>query len=92
MGRITQKLMNVWITIIEKGGTDMRQLVEGDKIFCAGHKVTIKQIAFQEPWEWRNAWYLEFTDTNGVYRSWKQNFDGGIAFDKDDNEIKEELR
>ena len=41
--------------------------------------VSIKDIAWQEPWEWRKAYYLEFRDTNGVYRSWKQNYDGGFA-------------
>lgn len=30
-------------------------------------------------------YYLEFRDTNGVYRSWKQNFDGGYAELKGDD-------
>lgn len=64
-----------------------RQLQEGDTIRCQGIKATIAKIAFQEPWEWRKAWYLEFTDTDGCYRSWKQADDGGKAFDKDGNEI-----
>lgn len=58
-----------------------RQLEVGDIIICGGIKAKIKSIAFQEPWAWRDAYYLEFTDTNGVYRSWKQNFDGGEAYD-----------
>jgi hypothetical protein len=33
----------------------------------------------------RKAYYLEFRDTNGVYRSWKQNFDGGYAELKGDD-------
>ena len=64
-----------------------RQLEIGDTIKCQGITATIADIAFQEPWDWRNAWYLEFTDTKGVYRSWKQNCDGGTAYDKDGNEI-----
>jgi hypothetical protein len=64
-----------------------RQLEVGDTIKCKGIVATIAEITFQEPWEWREAWYLEFTDTNGVYRSWKQNYDGGKAFDKNGNEI-----
>lgn len=56
-----------------------RQLRPGDIVKCQGLTVTIKEIAWQEPWEWRNAYYLEFRDTDGVYRSWKQNFDGGTA-------------
>lgn len=57
----------------------MRQLREGDKIHCKGITCTIAEIAWQEPWSWREAYYLEFTDTNGIYRSWKQNMDGGEA-------------
>lgn len=59
-------------------------LEPGDKVFCQGILCTIQEIAFQEPWEWREAFYLEFRDTNGVYRSWKQNFDGGYAIAKED--------
>lgn len=64
-----------------------RDLIVGDTIKCQGITATIAEIGFQEPWEWREAWYLEFTDTRGIYRSWKQNFDGGKAFDKNGNEI-----
>ncbi len=67
-----------------------RQLVVGDTIKARGITATIAEITFQEPWEWRNAWYLEFTDTNGVYRNWKQSCDGGKAYDKNGNEIAEE--
>jgi len=65
----------------------MRQLIPGDTVICHGIKATIKEIAFQEPWEWRKSWYLEFTDTNGVYRSWKQQYDGGTAVDCNGKEI-----
>ena len=57
----------------------MRDLRQGDRIHCQGIVCTIKEIAWQEPWEWREAYYLEFRDINGVYRSWKQNYDGGFA-------------
>ena len=56
-----------------------RNLQPGDIIHCQGMTCTIKEIAWQEPWEWREAYYLEFRDTNGVYRSWKQQIDGGYA-------------
>lgn len=57
----------------------MRDLRPGDKVHVNGITCEIAEITFQEPWEWREAYYLEFRDTNGVYRSWKQNFDGGYA-------------
>ena len=62
----------------------MRELRPGDVIHCKGIVAEIKDIAWQEPWEWRNAYYLEFTDTNGIYRSWKQNYDGGHVDLKDE--------
>lgn len=64
-----------------------RQLKVGDTVKCQNVSATIAEITFQEPWEWRKAWYLEFTDTNGVYRSWKQDVDGGSAFDEKGKEI-----
>ena len=64
-----------------------RQLKIGDTIKVQGITATIATIEFQEPWEWRNSWYLEFRDTKGNYRSWKQEYDGGKAFDKYGNEI-----
>ena len=64
-----------------------RQLEVGDIIRCQGIRAKIAEIAFQEPWEWRNSYYLEFRDTDGVYRSWKQEFDGGVAYDKNGDEI-----
>jgi len=66
-------------TKILKGVKKMRDLRPGDVVHCQGIVCTIKEIAWQEPWEWRKAYYLEFRDTNGVYRSWKQNYDGGFA-------------
>lgn len=69
-----------------------RQLEVGDTVVIKemGVKATIAKISWQEPWRWWNSWYLEFTDTNGIYRSWKQIYDGGTAFDKDGNEIIDE--
>jgi len=64
-----------------------RQLKIGDTIICQGIKATIAEITFQEPWEWRNAWYIEFTDTNGNYRNWKQEIDGGKAYNNAGVEI-----
>lgn len=45
----------------------MRDLRPGDVVHCQGIVCTIKEIVWQEPWEWREAYYLEFLDTNGVY-------------------------
>lgn len=57
----------------------MRELKVGDIVHCYGIVCEIAEIKYQEPWEWREAYYIEFMDTNGNYRSWKQNFDGGWA-------------
>ena len=69
--------------ILEKKG-NMRDLQVGDTVICKGIKCEIAEIAWQEPWSWRNSYYLEFTDTNGVYRSWKQEIDGGEVILKED--------
>ena len=62
----------------------MRDLRSGDIIHCGGVTCEIKTVIDQEPWEWRNAHYLEFWDTNGNYRSWNQAIDGGYAELKED--------
>ena len=64
---------------------NVRDLRPGDVVYCQGIACTIKEIVWQEPWEMRKAYYLEFRDTNGVYRSRKQNFDGGYAELKGDD-------
>lgn len=62
----------------------MRDLRPGDKVHVNGITYEIKEIKYQEPWKWREAYYLEFYDTDGNYRSWKQVFDGGYAELKDE--------
>ena len=47
---------------------------EGDKIRCMGITVTIGKILYQDFWD---DWDIEFIDTTGHYRHWKQYFDGG---------------
>lgn len=62
----------------------MREAKVGDKIKCSGVTATIKEIISQysDP-EYDNGKvkieYLsvEFFDTEGKYRYWKQRFDGG---------------
>jgi hypothetical protein len=65
-----------------------RDLRPGDIVHCQGITCTIADISWQEPWSWRQSYYLEFTDTNGNYRSWKQEFDGGYAILKSEEDIK----
>lgn len=62
----------------------MRDLKPGDKVCVNGITCEIKEIKYQEPWKWREAYYLEFYDTDGNYRSWKQVVDGGYAELKDE--------
>lgn len=56
-------------------------LEPGDAIVCKGIKAIIKEIEFQDYWE-GYGFIIEFTDTNGNYRSWKQEVDGGYVIDK----------
>lgn len=62
-------------------GHGSKILETGDKIKCKGITCTIKEITFQEYWE-DDGFYIEFHDTNGVYRSWKQWVDGGKVIPK----------
>lgn len=75
-----------WLKVWE-GCKTKRQLKANDTVICGNVKATIREITFQEPWEWRRSYYLEFTDTNGIYRSWKQQYDGGYAVDENGKEI-----
>ena len=59
-----------------------REAKPGDIITCKGIKAIIKTIHYQDFYKSdRNDgtcdWDIEFTDTNGNYRHWKQYFDGG---------------
>ena len=60
---------------------DVYKLEPGDTIVCKGIRATIKEIKFQEYWD---SYITEFTDTNGNYRSWKQDIDGGKVIPKED--------
>lgn len=57
----------------------MKEAKVGDKISCKGITVTIKEIIDQ--WTDRSMgtefYCVEFRDTNGKYRMWKQYYDGG---------------
>lgn len=48
---------------------------KGDKIHCMGITVEIDRILFYDYYE---TWDIEFIDTKGHYRHWKQDYDGGI--------------
>jgi len=54
------------------------ELKPGDIITCQRIRAIIKEITFQEYWE-DDGYYVEFRDTNGVYRNWKQWVDGGTV-------------
>lgn len=64
---------------------------KGDKVACMGIVVTIGKILYQDFWR---DWDIEFIDTAGNYRHWKQGFDGGrlipkqkVAFDWYGNDV-----
>ena len=44
----------------------MRDLRRGDIIHVQGIICEISEIAWQEPWEWREAYYLEFSLCSGA--------------------------
>lgn len=54
--------------------TRCKRVRTGDKILCMGAVVTIGKILYQEYFD---DWDIEFIDTAGYYRHWKQYFDGG---------------
>lgn len=53
----------------------------GDVVNCMGLSVTIAHIFYQE---FDEHWDIEFLDTNGCYRHWKQLWDGGELISKED--------
>lgn len=55
----------------------MKEAKPGDQISACGKLVTIAKILYQEYWETRDLWDIEFIDTKGNYRHWKQSYDGG---------------
>lgn len=52
-----------------------KQARKGDKIACMGEVVTIDKVLFAD--YCMGTWDVEFIDTDGNYRHWKQYFDGG---------------
>ena len=55
---------------------------KGDKVRCMGITVTIDKILYQEFWD-RYGWDIEFIDTYGNFRHWKQYDDGGLLIKMD---------
>lgn len=55
---------------------------KGDKVRCMGITATIDKILYQEFWD-RYGWDIEFIDTCGNYRHWKQYDDGGLLIKED---------
>lgn len=53
----------------------MKSARKGDKIHCMGITVEIDRILYQD--YYADAWDIEFFDTSGNYRHWKQSLDGG---------------
>lgn len=47
----------------------------GKTITCQGVRATIAIVYYAECYD--DLWDIEFRDTNGVLRNWKQEFDGG---------------
>ena len=62
--------------MITKNGK--RILVPGDRIYCKGIIATIKEITYQDDYG-DEGFDCEFMGEDGIYRSWKQRFDGGMV-------------
>ena len=52
---------------------------EGDKIVCMGMWVVVGEIIYQNEYAHEGERDLEFIDSKGQYRHWKQHFDGGYV-------------
>lgn len=59
----------------------------GDKIRSHGIEVTIGTLYYSDCYD--GVWDVEFIDTNGQYRHWKQQYDGGeyIRVPEDESDI-----
>lgn len=60
-----------------------RKARPGDIVIVNGITCTIREILYQEfgPSDRNDGtcdWIMEFIDTEGKYRNWKQYFDGGV--------------
>lgn len=61
-----------------------RDIKYGDRIRCQNVVCTVGEIFYYDKYvEEKNGKYevfydIEFRDTNGIYRSWKSYFDGGV--------------
>lgn len=53
----------------------------GDLVKVKGILAEISDIHYQE-WYEGEGWSIEFTDTNGNYRNWKQCLEGGEIIQK----------
>lgn len=67
--------------IKERFGEYIFTLEPGDVIVCGDYRAEIKEIDFQEYWS-GHGFITEFYDTDGVYRNWKQEVDGGKVIPK----------
>lgn len=54
----------------------MKECKKGDKVKCYGITATIDRVISQFK-DGDGLWDIEFYDTAGNYRHWKQRFDGG---------------
>lgn len=55
---------------------DFKVNLKGAIVACMGIRAEIDKILYAEYWD-RYGWDIEFIDSKGNYRHWKQNEDGG---------------
>ena len=55
----------------------MRDSVKGATIVCGGIVAVVDKVLYAEHWD-RDGWDIEFIDTLGNYRHWKQWDDLGV--------------
>lgn len=53
----------------------IKNIHKGDHIACMGEVVTVGKILYRD--YYAGTWDVEFIDTEGNYRHWKQALDGG---------------